>query len=196
MSKQPAAFYNKFFWFYPLANVFLKEHKQALFEQINKLPFGQLLDIGVGNGQHLPLYKTHAVTGIDTSLNMIKVAQKRCIKNVELIHMSGEAMAFADNTFDYVVLCHVIAVVNDAEALLAEAYRVLKPNGQLFILNHFTPGNWLQYVDHAMQFISGMFHFKSVFVINRLTNIQKFNLLKETSLGRYAYFKLLIYSKP
>lgn len=196
MSSNPARFYNAFFFLYPLADVFLKAHKQALIGQINVLPFGHLLDIGVGNGKHLPLYKKHKITGIDTSLNMIKMAKKQGIKDIELLHMSGEALAFKDNTFDYVVLCHVIAVVNDADALLAEAYRVLKPNGQLFILNHFTPANWLKYIDYAGQLMAGMFHFKSVFFINRLANIQKFSLLKETRFGRYAYFKLLIYTKP
>ena len=193
--KQTENFYNKFSFLYPLADIFLGAHKRVLSREINKLPFGELLEIGVGNGKHLPMYKTHKITGIDTSLNMIKIARAQSFEHIELLQMDGEALLFSDQSFDYVVLCHVIAVVDNAETLLTEAYRVLKPNGQLFILNHFTPNTWLRFVDYAAQLVSRMLHFKSVFFINHLTNIKKFNLLKEISLGRFAYFKLLIYSR-
>lgn len=196
MSKQTDNFYNKFSFFYPLVDMFLKAQKRFLFREISKLPFGQLLEIGVGDGKHLPLYTTHKITGIDTSLSMIQIARKHENERIQLLHMSGESLAFSGQAFDYVVLCHVLAVVDNPEALLQEAHRVLKPNGKLFILNHFTPANWLRHIDYAFQPAARVFHFKSVFFINRLTAIKKFTLLHETCFGRYAYFKLLIYSKP
>ena len=57
------------------------------------------------------------------------------------MQMDGENLQFPDCYFDYVVLSHVITVVDDPEKLLEETYRVLKPNGKIFILNHFTPKN-------------------------------------------------------
>jgi len=195
VGKQTDSFYNRFSFFYPLADAFLKGYKRVLFQEINKQPFGQLLEIGIGNGRHLPMYRTHNITGIDTSFNMIEIARIHQTEHVELLQMNGEALAFKDNSFDYVVLSHVIAVVDNPETLLAEVGRVLKPNGKLFILNHFTPNTWMKYVDYSFQFLSNMFHFKSVFFITQLANIKKFSLLKEISFGRHAYFKLLIYSK-
>lgn len=194
MSIHTDNFYNRFSFFYPLVDLFLKPQKRILFQQINRLPYGQLLEIGVGNGQHLHLYTTHRIIGIDTSLKMLLRARKQN-EHVELLQMNGEMLLFKDQTFDYVVLSHVIAVVDNPEKLLEEVRRVLKPNGQLFILNHFTPDNWLRYVDYSFQFVSRAVHFKSVFFIGRLTAIKTFTCLKEISFGRLAYFKLLIYRR-
>ena len=178
-----------------MVDIFLKPQKRKLFEEINNLPSGQLLEIGVGNGKHLPLYKIHKITGIDTSLNMLEIARKQKKENVELMQMNGESLSFQDQSFDYVILSHVIAVVDNPETLLEETYRVLKPDGKIFILNHFTPNNWVRYIDYSFQFVSKLFHFKSVFYIHGLTAIKKFRLLKEISFGGLSYFKLLIYSK-
>jgi phosphatidylethanolamine/phosphatidyl-N-methylethanolamine N-methyltransferase len=194
VSKQTENFYNNFSFFYPLIDIFLRRQKRTLFQEVNNVPSGHLLEIGVGNGAHLQLYKTHTIVAIDTSSNMLAVARKQN-SNVELLQMNGEALSFQDQTFDYVVLSHVIAVVDNPEKLLNEAYRVLRPNGRMFILNHFTPKNWLRHIDKSFQLLSKMFHFKSVFCINRLTALKKFVLLKEISFGRLSYFKLLIYNK-
>jgi phosphatidylethanolamine/phosphatidyl-N-methylethanolamine N-methyltransferase len=195
VSKQTANFYNKFSVFYPIVDLFLKPQKRELFQQINILPFGRLLEIGVGNGTHLHFYKTHDITGIDTSSTMLEVARKQKINNIKLIQMNGESLLFEDQSFDYVVLSHTIAVVDNPEKLLEESYRILKPKGKIFILNHFTPNNWLKYIDYSFSFFSKIFHFKSVFYIESLSTLQKFKLVKEMSLGKFSYFKLLIYSK-
>ena len=195
MSKQTDKFYNRFSVFYPLVDLFLKPQKRKLFQEINKLPFGHVLEIGVGNGKHLHLYKTHKVTGIDTSLQMLEVARKQNNNNIELLQMNGESLSFPDQAFDYVILSHVIAVVDNPEKLLEETYRVLKPGGKIFILNHFTPNNWLRHIDNSFQIVSKILHFNSVFYINKLIAIKKFTLVKEISFGRLSYFKLLIYGK-
>lgn len=195
MSKRIERFYNNFSFFYPLVDIFLKPQKLKLFSEINSLPPGLLLDIGVGNGSHLHLYQAHRITGIDTSPGMLETAKKHINKNIELVQMNGENLQFQDAYFDYAVLSHVIAVVDNPEKILEETYRVLKPDGKVFILNHFTPNNWLRHFDKAFAGASKLFHFRSLFYINGLTTIRKFTLLKEIRFGRFAYFKLLIYSK-
>jgi phosphatidylethanolamine/phosphatidyl-N-methylethanolamine N-methyltransferase len=195
MSKQTDKFYNKFSVFYPLVDIFLKPQKLKLFEEINNLPFGELLEIGVGNGRHFKFYNTHKVIGIDTSSKMIEIAKKQKKENIELVLMNAETLLFQDQTFDYIVISHVIAVVDNPEKLLEESYRVLKPNGKMYILNHFTPKNWLRHLDNSFQFVSKIFHFKSVFYIDSLTAINKFILLKEICFSKFSYFNLLIYCK-
>lgn len=195
LSKKTEHFYNHFSTFYPLVDLFLKPQKQKLFQEINSHPPGDLLEIGVGQGTHLHLYKKHKVTGIDTSLKMLQQAKNKNCKDIALLQMNGENLKFRDQSFDYVILSHVISVVDNPEKLLEETYRVLKQDGKIFILNHFTPHNWLRYLDRAFQLFSKMFHFRSVFYINSLSAIKKFTLLKEIGLGRFSYFKLLIYSK-
>ena len=195
MTKHTAAFYNKFSFFYPLVDVFLKPQKKVLFDEINNLPDGELLEIGVGNGAHLPLYKKHNVTGVDTSGAMLAAAAKKNVNHAQLLQMNGQHLLFDDGQFDYVVLSHVIAVVDDPDELLTEVFRVLKADGRIFILNHFTPGNWLKYLDYAFRNISKVFHFKSVFHIDEINGIRRFKLLKEVPFRPVAYFKLLIYEK-
>jgi phosphatidylethanolamine/phosphatidyl-N-methylethanolamine N-methyltransferase len=195
MSKQTESFYNTFSIFYPLVDVFLRSQKKVLFNEINELPEGNLLEIGVGNGAHFQLYKKHKIVGIDTSVAMLEIARKKCCENINVFKMDGKALLFYDEEFDYVVLSHVIAVVDDPEQLLEEVLRVLKPQGQVFILNHFTPNNWIRYVDRAFMTISKIFHFKSVFYLPEIITIKKFRLLKEVHFGLASYFKLLIYQK-
>jgi len=166
-----------------------------MFQEINHLPDGRLLEIGVGNGAHLQGYQKHAVTGIDTSAARLEVARKNKTGNISLMEMSGEALRFADEVFDYVVLSHVIAVVDDPERLLQEVYRVLKPQGQVIILNHFTPVNRLRHIDHAFKPVAKAFHFRSVFSLKDLPVLRKFRLQKEINAGMASYFKLLIYRK-
>jgi phosphatidylethanolamine/phosphatidyl-N-methylethanolamine N-methyltransferase len=109
--------------------------------------------------------------------------------------MNGETLLFPNQVFDYVILSHVIAVVEDPEKLLEEVYRVLKPNGRVFILNHFTPRNWLRYIDKTFESISRLVFFKSLFHISNVRNIEKFKLLMEMNAGLSSYFKILVYEK-
>ncbi len=195
MTNKTQHFYNNFSFFYPVVDIFLKPQKRKLSNEINFLLPGRLLEIGVGNGSHLKYYNTHQITGIDTSGAMIERAKKNKKENTELIQMDGENLHFQEEYFDYAVLSHVIAVVDNPEKMLEEVYRVLKPGGQIFILNHFTPNNWLSRFDKAFSRIALLFHFKSVFYIDSLHAIKNFKLLKEIRFGRLSYFKLLIYSK-
>ena len=195
MNKRTDIFYNKFSIIYPLVDLFLKPQKAKLFKEINSYPSGKVLEVGVGHGNHLKFYKNHKVTGIDISLKMLEIAKQKNSPHIELLQMNGESLSFNAHSFDYIILSHIISVVDNPEKLLDETYRVLKPDGKIFILNHFTPNNWLKYVDRSFNSMSKYFHFKSVFRINYLKTIKKFTLLKEISYNPFSYFKLLIYKK-
>lgn len=195
MSGRTDSFYNRFAVFYPLVDFFLRPQKARLFQEINRLPEGNLLEVGVGNGAHLPRYERHHITGIDTSPGMLHIASQQACSRVQLLQMNGEALLFGDEQFDYAVLSHVIAVVDNPERLIEEVFRVLKPKGSMFILNHFTPNNWLKYVDGAFGSISKMFHFKSVFRLHEIAAINRFKLLEEIHFAPLSYFKLLVYQK-
>lgn len=195
MNRQSSSFYNKFSFIYPVIDIFLKPQKRILFNEVNSVAEGDLLEIGAGNGAHFKYYRKHRIIAIDTSEAMVKFAQKKIFENIEVLKMSGEALSFENEKFDYVILSHVIAVVSNPEQLLSEVFRVLKPGGQLFILNHFTPDNWLKHIDSMFAKTSKVFHFRSVFHIEDLYTIQKFKLSREIHFGLVKYFKLLIYNK-
>ncbi len=195
MNTQSEKFYNRWTFLYPIVDLFLRPQKRIFFNTINSYPHGQLLEIGVGNGAHFKYYNRHKIIGIDTSTSMVTKAQKRTKDNIEVVQMNGENLSFQNETFDYVILSHVLAVVEDPENLLKEVYRVLKPDGKIFILNHFTPNNWLGYVDKIFGGVSRIFHFKSVFHISDLRQIEKFKILRSFNAGPFSYFKILIYEK-
>lgn len=127
---------------------------------------------------------------------MLNVARKNQTGNIELFLMNGEELNFEANTFDYVVLSHVIAVADDPEKLLTQCHRVLKSNGKLLILNHFTPDNFLKYVDRIFNFCSKWLHLKSLFYIKDIKVTDQFKLEKEIVLKPFSYFKILIFAKP
>jgi phosphatidylethanolamine/phosphatidyl-N-methylethanolamine N-methyltransferase len=103
---------------------------------------GRVLDVGVGTGLSLSDYAaTTKVYGVDISEPMLRKAQQRVralgLKNVEtLAVMDAKNLAFADSSFDAVVAQYVITAVPDPEATLDDFMRVLKPGGELILVNH------------------------------------------------------------
>src|SRR5262245_54519673 len=102
---------------------------------------GRVLEVGVGTGISLPYYSPNCrVTGIDISEAMLAVARQRVaddqLQHVErLLLMDAERLAFADAYFDVVVAQYVVNTVPNPEAALDEFLRVLRPGGELVILN-------------------------------------------------------------
>lgn len=173
---------------------FLQPQKERLFHEINLLPKGNLLEIGIGNGSHLAKYQNHQITGIDTSKGMLNIAEKRKKQGTKLLLMSGESLDFENAQFDYVVLSHVLAVVDDPDKVLEECSLVLKPNGKLFILNHFTPNNALKYVDYMFNYFSKFLYFKSSFHLSQFSKLNEFELEKDINFV-FSYIKLIVYRK-
>jgi phosphatidylethanolamine/phosphatidyl-N-methylethanolamine N-methyltransferase len=195
MVSESEKFYDRLTFVYPIVDLFLRSQKRKLFSTLNNFAYGRILEVGVGNGAHFKYYNTHEVVGIDTSRSMLKHASKHLKENIQLLHMNGENLLFPNEDFDYVILSHVITVVHDPEKLLEEVYRVLKPNGKVLILNHFTPDSWLMYLDRIFESIARLFFFKSVFNISNVRTIGKFNLVMEINAGLSSYFKILVYEK-
>lgn len=196
MNFSTASFYNRIAFIYPVISYFFNDHRKTLIEEVNRAGPGRLLDIGVGNGAHLPLYASHQVTGIDISSAMLEKAQRFQGDNIRLLLMDGEDLLFPEAFFDYVVISHVLAVAKNSDQLLEQVYKVLRPGGKLFVLNHFTPGNWLKIIDRAFQPLSGFFHFKSTFYLHDIKTLERFSLCRQMELGTGSYYKLLIYTRP
>ena len=192
--KSTRSFYNRISVLYPVIDFFLKRHRKRLIEAVNNEPPGNLLEVGVGSGSHLQLYKHHCITGIDISESMLHLAEQYKSPENVLMLMDGEHMKFDDGSFDFVVMCHVLAVVGDPDQLLIEARRVLQPGGKLFILNHFTPTGLLSYIDRMFQPLASLFHFRSRFYLDDIRGLKDFELQLQKKVGG-NYFQIMIYTR-
>ena len=102
---------------------------------------GRVLDVGVGTGICLPRYtRASAVIGIDLSEPMLSRARTRVaelrLTNIESLSvMDAERLEFPDDSFDAVVAQYVVNTVPSPEAVLGEFARVLKPGGEIILIN-------------------------------------------------------------
>jgi phosphatidylethanolamine/phosphatidyl-N-methylethanolamine N-methyltransferase len=102
---------------------------------------GRNLEVGVGTGLSLPYYSAgNRVVGIDLSEQMLGKARERVarqqLRHVEdLAIMDAEQLDFPDGSFDVVSAHCVVNTVPDPEKALEEFARVLKPGGEIVLLN-------------------------------------------------------------
>src|SRR5262249_8286901 len=103
---------------------------------------GRILDVGVGTGLSLPDYaRSNRLLGVDISEPMLRKARERVIAE-DLSHVDGlavmdaERLAVADNTFHVVVAQYAITAAPHPAATLDEVARVLKPGGEIVLVNH------------------------------------------------------------
>ena len=121
-----------------------------------------VLDLACGTGD---LTKAMAqrdwrVTGLDISSEMMAVGETKCAKvrpRPAFVLGSAEAIPFADNTFDAVTIAFGLRNFDHRAQCLAEIRRVLKPGGQLAVLEFAEPKNrlwralYLFYFKHSMR---------------------------------------------
>lgn len=106
-------------------------------------PDGALLVVGVGTGLELGLMPANLrVTGIDISAAMLKVARERVarkgLRHVKsLTVMDAGALEFSDGQFDAALAPYVMSVVPHPARVLDEVWRVVRPGGQMIVMNHF-----------------------------------------------------------
>jgi ubiquinone/menaquinone biosynthesis C-methylase UbiE len=101
---------------------------------------GRVLEVGIGTGWNLPFYRNAAeVVGVEADPHMLRRARRmegRAPCPVTLIEGDAEHLAFGDGEFDTVLFSLSLCTILDPRAALAEAHRVLKPDGQLVFLEH------------------------------------------------------------
>ena len=100
---------------------------------------GDVLDVAIGTGLNLPHYPPGTrLTGVDLSPVMLAAAATRAADlslSVDLSEATAEHLPIADASFDTVVCTLSLCSVVDDQAAIAEMYRVLRPGGQLLLLD-------------------------------------------------------------
>jgi ubiquinone/menaquinone biosynthesis C-methylase UbiE len=101
---------------------------------------GEVLELACGTARNLPFYADDVkLTAIELSPEMLAIGRKRA---QELGHPADlrlgdvQSLDFADASFDTVTCTLGFCTIPDTRAAAAEAFRVLRPGGQLLMLEH------------------------------------------------------------
>src|SRR6266542_2142600 len=101
---------------------------------------GDVLEIAAGTGRNFPFYSSDVrLTAVEVSPNMLDIAASRARElglEVDLRLGDVQALEFPDETFDTVVCTLSLCSVQDDRRAVAEARRVLRPEGRLLLLEH------------------------------------------------------------
>lgn len=101
---------------------------------------GRVLELAAGTGRNLPFYPPEVeLTTVELSPAMLAIGRKRA---QELGHPADlrlgdvQVLDFPDSSFDTVTCTLGFCTIPDTRAAAAEAFRVLRPGGQLLLLEH------------------------------------------------------------
>ena len=117
------------------------EVERAISNLLADRPIGALLDIGTGTGRMLELFaaKADSAIGIDRSSEMLRLARVKLeaagISGASLRQGDMYALPLADCSVDSIILHQVLHYAQQPGTAIAEAARVLAPNGQLLVID-------------------------------------------------------------
>lgn len=102
---------------------------------------GEVLEIGFGTGLNLPHYPqgVQRIVAVDPNPGMHRLAQRQLRQSsikVDHRQLSGELLPFPDSRFDSVASTFTLCSIHDVQPALAEVFRVLRPGGRFFFLEH------------------------------------------------------------
>ncbi|MCA9649726.1 MAG: metalloregulator ArsR/SmtB family transcription factor [Myxococcales bacterium] len=104
---------------------------------VGMLRMGDVLDVGSGDGVLATLLapRAHTVTCLDRSARVIEAARARLARlaNVSLVQGDMHELPFDDASFDQVLHFHALTYSARPERALLEAFRVLRPGGDLVL---------------------------------------------------------------
>ena len=117
---------------------------------VQRMPFAKhVLDVAIGTAdltiEMIRRGKAEQVTGLDLSDRMMDIGKLKVeslkLKEVNFVHGNAQAMPFADNTFDGVTCAFGCRNFQNLDEGLKEMYRVVKPGGQVTILEFSYPSD-------------------------------------------------------
>jgi phosphatidylethanolamine/phosphatidyl-N-methylethanolamine N-methyltransferase len=167
---------------------------------------GYILEVGVGTGISLPRYSpTNRIIGIDLSEPMLRWAQAR-VAELSLGHvvrlevMDAEHLSFSDASFDVVVAHYVVSTVPNPEAALDEFARVVRPGGEIVLVNRVgAEAGWRHLAEKMLQPIVCRLGWRTEFSWNRFAGWTErrsdVHLIERRPMPPFGHFSLLRFGK-
>lgn len=110
--------------------------------EVVPLASGEVFELGCGGGINQRFYDASAITryaGIDPGGKLLDYARAEAAAKgwaADIRHGVGEAIPFADSSFDTVVCTYTLCSVQDQAQVMREVRRILRPGGRLLFLEH------------------------------------------------------------
>jgi ubiquinone/menaquinone biosynthesis C-methylase UbiE len=109
---------------------------------------GEVIEIGAGDGKNFPRYPPAVtrVQAVEPEPRLRRLAQAAAAKapvRIEVTDGLAERLPWPDASLDAAIFTYTLCTIADPGRALREAFRVLKPGGQLRFLEHVradTPG--------------------------------------------------------
>lgn len=129
---------------------------------VNIHPEHRVLDLAAGTGDVTALLASRlndkgAVIACDANAAMLERGRRRLVdrglvKNISYVRAKAELLPFMENCFDRVTLAFGIRNFTDKDRALRKVFHVIKPGGQLLILEFSKPQSWLRGIYDAYSF--------------------------------------------
>ena len=104
-----------------------------------------ILDVGCANGELLynlnKKYKNNKLSGFELLPSLIKVTKKNLPASVNIYKIDITKKIDIKEKFDIIIIAGVISIFDDYKKPLKALLKILKPNGRIFIFNHFNKYN-------------------------------------------------------
>lgn len=149
---------------------YLEKGREKAVSTLAPHPKAKVLEIGIGTGLGIEYYPSDInLFAFDYSQGMLKVSKQKALSKckcpVNLLQMDAQRMAFADNSFDYVLAAYVLTVVPRPQVALDEIFRVAKPGARVVIVNHLRSNN--KVVGAIEDFLNPLFSGIGLFSLNQ-----------------------------
>ena len=186
------------FYDYTFGQVF-RPGQRKLVSMMNCSDNDKVLEIGIGTGTSFKYYPPETfVTGIDISPDMLEKAKKN-IKNLNLskknvLMMNGEQLKFEDDSFDKVVGMYVVSVTQNPDLLIKEMKRVCKPNGDIYLVNHFSfdsDSKILKLIEKGLMPVSKYLGWRPYFPFSEFNAYAKLNVQSISKVNLFDYWGII-----
>lgn len=126
---------------YDIAGRLLNKSRKKSIDSLELNSDDKVLIVGAGTGldlEHMNMGCDITATDITPAMvERIKRRSKKMNQKVKSMVMDGQALDFENDSFDFVILHLILAVIPDPSKCLIEAERVLKKGGHVAIYDKF-----------------------------------------------------------